>query len=138
MKNTNAKNEDWLPIVTSLGLTILSDFLDDPLYTKVMTAIMILVLIYAIIRGVITTRYSIKTEDPNVETWFSIKVDYWLLFVRNMILYGFLATLFFVSIYLDGQTAWLYIAIIVISFVLFLVMISKLEKKTEIINHEDD
>ncbi|MDW4189792.1 hypothetical protein QI203_00215 [Staphylococcus saprophyticus] len=55
-----------------------------------------------------------------------------------MILYGFLATLFFVFIYLDGQTAWLYIAIIVISFVLFLVMISKLEKKTEIINHEDD
>lgn len=26
MKNTNAKNEDWLPIVTSLGLTIFSDF----------------------------------------------------------------------------------------------------------------
>ncbi|MDW3869660.1 hypothetical protein [Staphylococcus saprophyticus] len=138
MKNTNAKNEDWLPIVTSLGLTILSDFLDDLLYTKIMTAIMILVLIYAIIRGVITTRYSIKAEDPNIKTWFSIKVYYWLLFVRNMIFYGFLATLFFVSIYLDGQTAWLYIAIIVISFVLFLVMISKLEKKTEIINHEDD
>ncbi|OEK98349.1 hypothetical protein [Staphylococcus saprophyticus] len=138
MKNTNAKNEDWLPIVTSLGLTILSDFLDDPLYTKIMTAIMILVLIYAIIRGVITTRYHIKTEDPNVKTWFSIKVDYWLLFVRNMILYGFLATLFFVSIYLDGQTMWKYLLVIVIIFVLFLVMISKLEKKTEIINHEDD
>lgn len=138
MKNTNAKNADWLPIVTSLGLTILSDFLDDPLYTKIMTAIMILVLIYAIIRGVITTRYSIKTEDPNIKPWFSIKVDYWLLFVRNMIFYGFLATLFFVSIYLDGQTAWLYIAIIVISFVLFFVIISKLEKKTEIIDHEDD
>lgn len=85
MKNTNTKNEDWLLIVTSLGLTILSDFLDDLLYTKIMTAIMILVLIYAIIRGVITTRYSIKTEDPNIKTWFSIKVDYWLLFVRNMI-----------------------------------------------------
>ncbi|MDW4440321.1 hypothetical protein [Staphylococcus saprophyticus] len=138
MKNTNAKNEDWLPIVTSLGLTILSDFLDDPLYTKIMTAIMILVLIYTIIRGVITTRYSIKTQDPNIKTRFSIKVDYWLLFVRNMIFYGFLATLFFVSIYLDGQTAWLYIAIIVISFVLFFVIISKLEKKTEIIDHEDD
>lgn len=95
MKNTNAKNADWLPIVTSLGLTILSDFLDDPLYTKIMTAIMILVLIYAIIRGVITTRYSIKTEDPNIKTWISIKVDYWLLFVRNMIFYGFLTTLFF-------------------------------------------
>ncbi|MEB8334986.1 hypothetical protein [Staphylococcus saprophyticus] len=138
MKNTNAKNEDWLPIVTSLGLTILSDFLDDPLYTKIMTAIMILVLIYTIIRGVITTRYSIKTQNPNIKTRFSIKVDYWLLFVRNMIFYGFLATLFFVSIYLDGQTAWLYIAIIVISFVLFFVIISKLEKKTEIIDHEDD
>ena len=123
MKNTNAKNEDWLPIVTSLGLTILSDFLDDPLYTKIMTAIMILVLIYAIIRGVITTRYSIKTEDPNIKTWFSIKVDYWLLFVR---------------IYLDGQTMWKYLLVIVIIFVLFLVMVSKLEKKTEIINHEDD
>ena len=138
MKNTNAKNADWLPIVTSLGLTILSDFLDDPLYTKIMTAIMILVLIYANIRGVITTRYSIKTEDPNIKPWFSIKVDYWLLFVRNMIFYGFLATLFFVSIYLDGQTMWKYLLVIVIIFVLFLVMVSKLEKKTEIIDHEDD
>lgn len=73
MKNTNAKNEDWLPIVTSLGLAILSDFLEDPLYTKIMTAIMILVLIYAIIRGVITTRYSIKTEDPNVKRGLVLK-----------------------------------------------------------------
>lgn len=55
-----------------------------------------------------------------------------------MIFYGFLATLFFVSIYLDGQTMWKYLLVIVIIFVLFLVMISKLEKKTEIINHEDD
>lgn len=138
MKNTNAKNEDWLPIVTSLGLTILSDFLDDPLYTKIMTAIMILVLIYTIIRGVITTRYSIKTQDPNIKTRFSIKVDYWLLFVRNMIFYGFLATLIFVSIYLDGQTMWKYLLVIVIIFVLFFVIVSKLEKKTEIIDHEDD
>ncbi|MGZ2513189.1 competence protein ComGC [Staphylococcus saprophyticus] len=33
---------------------------------------------------------------------------------------------------------WKYLLVIVIIFVLFLVMISKLEKKTEIINHEDD
>ncbi|MGS5041150.1 hypothetical protein ACVDHH_07735 [Staphylococcus saprophyticus] len=81
---------------------------------------------------------ALKRTNPNIKTWFSIKVDYWLLFVRNMIFYGFLATLFFVSIYLDGQTMWKYLLVIVIIFVLFLVMISKLEKKTEIINHEDD
>lgn len=138
MRNKNAKNGDWVPFVTSLGLAILSDVLDKPLYTRIITAIMILVLIYAIIRGVITTRYSIKTEDSNIKTWFSIKVDYWLLFVRNMMFYGFLASIVFVSTYLDGQTAWLYIAIIVISFVLFIVIISKFEKKTDIIEHEDD
>lgn len=138
MRNKNAENGDWLPIVTSLGFAILSDVLDKPLYTQIMTAIMILVLIYVIIRGVITTRYHIKTQDPDIKTWFSIKVDYWLLFVRNMMFYGFLASIFFVFTYLDGKTAWLYIAIIVISFVLFFVIISKFEKKTDIIEHEDD
>ncbi|SCS19979.1 hypothetical protein [Staphylococcus caeli] len=138
MKNNNAKNGDWLTIVVSIGFAILSDVLDKPLYRLVATAIMILLLIYVVIRGIIRTRFHIQTENPNIRTWFSIKVDYWLLFIRNLIIYGFFAAIFFISLYLSGQTMWLSLLGIVLVFIVLLMIITKFEKKTDIIDHEDD
>ena len=138
MKNNNAKNGDWLTIVVSIGFAILSDVLDKPLYRLIATAIMILLLIYGVTRNIMLTRYHIQTADPNLRTWFSIKVDYWLLFIRNLIIYGFLAAIFFVSLYLSGQTMWLSLLGIVLVFIVLLMIITKFEKKTDIIDHEDD
>ncbi|WP_436854881.1 hypothetical protein [Staphylococcus caeli] len=84
------------------------------------------------------TRYHIQTADPNIRTWFSIKVDYWLLFIRNLMITGFLAAIFFVSLYMSGQTMWLSLLGIVLVFIVLLMFISKFEKKTDIIDHEDD
>ncbi len=138
MKNDNAKNGDWLTIVVSIGFAILSDVLDKPLYRLVATAIMILLLIYGVTRNIMFTRYHIQTADPNIRTWFSIKVDYWLLFIRNLMITGFLAAIFFVSLYMSGQTMWLSLLGIVLVFIVLLMFISKFEKKTDIIDHEDD
>ncbi|WP_436862861.1 hypothetical protein [Staphylococcus caeli] len=138
MKNNNAKNGDWKPFVVGIGFAILSDVLDKPLYRLVATAIMILFLIYRVTKNIMFTRYHIQTADPNIRTWFSIKVDYWLLFIRNLMITGFLAAIFFVSLYLSGQTMWLCLLGIVLVFIVLLMIITKFEKKTDIIDHEDD
>jgi len=138
MKNKDASDKDWMPIVTGVGFAMLSDFLNNQLYTQILTLLMILALIFVIIKGVRSTKYYIKTEDPDIKTTISIKADYWLLFVRNMVFYGLLAAIFFVTAYLSGQMMWLCLLVIGVIFIIWYIITNKFEKKTDIIDHEDD
>lgn len=137
MKNSNSNNNFTL-FASSIAFAVLSDVLDKQIYTKILTAIMILVLIFVVIRNLKFTLYHIKNEDPNIQTFISVKVDYWLLFVRNLVFYGFLASLFFVTAYLNGRTMWLSILALVIVIIVFIIVISKFEDKTDIINSEEN
>lgn len=137
MKNSNSNNNFTL-FASSITFAVLSDVLDKQIYTKILTAIMILVLIFVVIRNLKFTLYHIKNEDPNIQTFISVKVDYWLLFVRNLVFYGFLASLFFVTVYLNGRTMWLSILALVIVVIVFIIVISKFEDKTDIINSEEN
>lgn len=137
MKNSNSNNNFTL-FASSITFAVLSDVLDKQIYTKILTAIMILVLIFVVIRNLKFTLYHIKNEDPNIQTFISVKVDYWLLFVRNLVFYGFLASLFFVTAYLHGRTMWLSILALVIVIIVFIIVISKFEDKTDIINSEEN
>lgn len=137
MKNSNSNNNFTL-FASSITFAVLSDALDKQIYTKILTAIMILVLIFVVIRNLKFTLYHIKNEDPNIQTFISVKVDYWLLFVRNLVFYGFLASLFFVTVYLNGRTMWLSILALVIVVIVFIIVISKFEDKTDIINSEEN
>lgn len=137
MKNANSNNNFTL-FASSITFAVLSDVLDKQIYTKILTAIMILVLIFVVIRNLKFTLYHIKNEDPNIQTFISVKVDYWLLFVRNLVFYGFLASLFFVTVYLNGRTMWLSILALVIVVIVFIIVISKFEDKTDIINSEEN
>ncbi|MBF0813123.1 hypothetical protein ACW5YJ_13800 [Staphylococcus sp. mip270_02] len=137
MKNPEANNNFTL-VVSSITFAILSDIVDKQIYTKILTAIMILVLIFVIIRNLKFTLYHIKNENPNIQTFISVKIDYWLLFIRNLVLYGFLASLFFITVYDNGYTMWFSILALVIFFILFIIVISKFEDKTDIINNEEN
>ncbi|MDW8570185.1 hypothetical protein AABD40_14395 [Staphylococcus shinii] len=137
MKNPNSNNNFTL-FASSIAFAVLSDILDKQIYTKILTAIMILVLIFVVIRNLKFTLYHIKNENPNIQTFISVKVDYWLLFVRNLVIYGFLASLFFVTVYLNGRTMWLSILALVIVIIAFFIVISKFEDKTDIINSEEN
>ncbi|PHK49431.1 hypothetical protein [Staphylococcus edaphicus] len=135
MKNANADDKDWMPIVTGVGFAMLSDFLNNQLYTQILTMLMILALIFVVIKGVRRTKYYIKTEDPDIKTTISIKADYWLLFVRNMVFYGLLAAIFFVTAYLSGQMMWLCLLVIGVIFIIWYIITNKFEKNTDIIDN---
>lgn len=137
MKNSNSNNNFTL-FASSIAFAVLSDVLDKQIYTKILTAIMILVLIFVVIRNLKFTLYHIKNENPNIQTFISVKVDYWLLFVRNLVFYGFLASLFFATVYLNGRTMWLSILALVIVIIVFIIVISNFEDKTDIINSEEN
>lgn len=97
--------------------------------------LMILALIFVVIKGVRRTKYYIKTEDPDIKTTISIKADYWLLFVRNMVFYGLLAAIFFVTAYLSGQMMWLCLLVIGVIFIIWYIITNKFEKNTDIIDN---
>lgn len=137
MKKPNSNN-DFSLFVSSLAFAVLSDVLDKQVYTKILTAIMILVLIFVVIRNLKFTLYHIKNENPNTQTFISVKADYWLLFIRNLVFYGFLASLFFATIYLNGRTMWLSILVLLIVIIVFTIVISKFEDKTNIIHSEEN
>mgnify|MGYP007016219089 FL=1 len=102
-----------------------------------LTAVMILILIFIVIRRLKVTVYDIQTQDDNINTFISVKADYWILYVKDMIAYGLMAAIFFDFLFIKNSLVWLILLIIVILFGLLILFENKFEKKTDILETND-
>lgn len=78
------------------------------------------------------TLYGIKTEDVNVRTWIGIKVDYWIIFVKNMIAFCLMLGLGISFLLIEGKILLIAILTIAATYTLLLFFEHFIESKTDI------
>lgn len=137
MKGPDANDTSWVSVIFTIACLAMSEILENSLYNKMLTAVMILILIFIVIRRLKVTVYDIQTQDDNINTFISVKADYWILYVKDMIGYGLMAAIFFDFLFIKNSLAWLILLIIVILFGLLILFENKFEKKTDIIETND-
>lgn len=137
MKGPDANDTSWVSVIFTITCLAMSEILENSLYNKMLTAVMILILIFIVIRRLKVTLYDIQTQDDNINTFISVKADYWVLYVKDMIGYGLMAAIFFDVLFIKNSLAWLILLIIVILFGLLILFENKFEKKTDIIETND-
>ncbi|MCE5048796.1 hypothetical protein [Staphylococcus equorum] len=137
MKGPDANDTSWVSIIFTIACLAMSEILENSLYNKMLTAVMILILIFIVIRRLKVTLYDIQTQDDNINTFISVKADYWILYVKDMIAYGLMAAIFFDFLFIKNSLAWLILLIIVILFGLLILFENKFEKKTDILETND-
>lgn len=133
MKGPDANDTSWVSVIFTIACLAMSEILENSLYNKMLTAVMILILIFIVIRRLKVTLYDIQTQDNNINTFISVKADYWILYVKDMIAYGLMAAIFFDFLFIKNSLAWLILLIIVILFGLLILFENKFEKKTDIL-----
>ena len=133
MKGPDANDTSWVSVIFTIACLAMSEILENSLYNKMLTAVMILILIFIVIRRLKVTVYDIQTQDDNINTFISVKADYWILYVKDMIAYGLMAAIFFDFLFIKNSLAWLILFIIVILFGLLILFENKFEKKTDIL-----
>lgn len=62
MKNPEANDTNWFTIIFSAGCAIMSNFMDNHLFRKIILALMILSFIYTTIKNLKITLYGIKPK----------------------------------------------------------------------------
>ncbi|MGJ5682953.1 hypothetical protein ACSBQ3_12375 [Staphylococcus equorum] len=137
MKGPDANDTSWVSVIFTIACLAMSEILENSLYNKMLTAVMILILIFIVIRRLKVTLYDIQTQDDNINTFISVKADYWVLYVKDMIGYGLMAAIFFDFLFIKNSLAWLILLIIVILFGLLILFENKFGKKTDIIETND-
>ncbi|MFQ3726942.1 hypothetical protein ABLV92_06625 [Staphylococcus equorum] len=137
MKGPDANDTSWVSIIFTIACLAMSEILENSLYNKMLTAVMILILIFIVIRRLKVTVYDIQTQDDNINTFISVKADYWILYVKDMIAYGLMAAIFFDFLFIKNSLVWLILLIIVILFGLLILFENKFEKKTDILETND-
>ncbi|MDG0820761.1 hypothetical protein M4L90_13065 [Staphylococcus equorum] len=137
MKGPDANDTSWVSIIFTIACLAMSEILENSLYNKMLTAVMILILIFIVIHRLKVTVYDIQTQDDNINTFISVKADYWILYVKDMIAYGLMAAIFFDFLFIKNSLAWLILLIIVILFGLLILFENKFEKKTDILETND-
>lgn len=137
MKGPDANDTSWVSVIFTIACLAMSEILENSLYNKMLTAVMILILIFIVIRRLKVTLYDIQTQDDNINTFISVKADYWILYVKDMIAYGLMAAIFFDFLFIKNSLAWLILLIIVILFGLLILFENKFEKKTDILETND-
>lgn len=137
MKGPDANDTSWVSVIFTIACLAMSEILENSLYNKILTAVMILILIFIVIRRLKVTLYDIQTQDDNINTFISVKTDYWILYVKDMIAYGLMATIFFDFLFIKNSLAWFILLIIVILFGLLILFENKFEKKTDILETND-
>lgn len=137
MKGPDANDTSWVSIIFTIACLAMSEILENSLYNKMLTAVMILILIFIVIRRLKVTVYDIQTQDNNINTFISVKADYWILYIKDMIGYGLMAAIFFDFLFIKNSLAWLILLIIVILFGLLILFENKFEKKTDILETND-
>ncbi|WP_426427494.1 hypothetical protein [Staphylococcus equorum] len=137
MKGPDANDTSWVSIIFTIACLAMSEIIENSLYNKMLTAVMILILIFIIIRRMKVTLYDIQTQDNNINTFISVKADYWILYVKDMMAYGLMAAVFFDFLFIKNSLAWLILLIIVILFGLLILFENKFAKKTDILETND-
>lgn len=137
MKGPDANDTSWVSIIFTIACLAMSEILENSLYNKMLTAVMILILIFIVIRRLKVTLYDIQTQDNNINTFISVKADYWILYIKDMVGYGLMAAIFFDFLFIKNSLAWLILLIIVILFGLLILFENKFEKKTDILETND-
>ncbi|ANR67292.1 hypothetical protein P1A20_13465 [Staphylococcus equorum] len=137
MKGPDANDTSWVSVIFTIACLAMSEILENSLYNKMLTAVMILILIFIVIRRLKVTLYDIQTQDDNINTFISVKADYWVLYVKDMIGYVLMAAIFFDFLFIKNSLAWLILLIIVILFGLLILFENKFEKKTDILETND-
>ncbi|MCM3071075.1 hypothetical protein [Staphylococcus equorum] len=137
MKGPDANDTSWVSVIFTIACLAMSEILENSLYNKMLTAVMILILIFIVIRRLKVTLYDIQTQDNNINTFISVKADYWILYIKDMIGYGLMAAIFFDFLFIKNSLAWLILLIIVILFGLLILFENKFEKKTDILETND-
>ncbi|WP_426462231.1 hypothetical protein [Staphylococcus equorum] len=137
MKGPDANDTSWVSIIFTIACLAMSEILENSLYNKMLTAVMILILIFIVIRRLKVTLYDIQTQDNNINTFISVKADYWILYIKDMVGYGLMAAIFFDFLFIKNSLALLILLIIVILFGLLILFENKFEKKTDIIETND-
>ena len=137
MKGPDANDTSWVSVIFTIACLAMSEILENSLYNKMLTAVMILILIFIVIRRLKVTVYDIQTQDDNINTFISVKADYWILYVKDMIAYGLMAAIFFDFLFIKNSLAWLILLIIVILFGLLILFENKFEKRTDILETND-
>lgn len=94
MKGPDANDTSWVSVIFTIACLAMSEILENSLYNKMLTAVMILILIFIVIRRLKVTLYDIQTQDNNINTFISVKADYWILYIKDMIGYGLMAAIF--------------------------------------------
>lgn len=137
MKGPDANDTSWVSVIFTIACLAMSEILENSLYNKMLTAVMILILIFIVIRRLKVTLYDIQTQDDNINTFISVKADYWILYIKDMIGYGLMAAIFFDFLFIKNSLAWLILLIIVILFGFLILFENKFEKRTDIIETND-
>ncbi|MEB7722851.1 hypothetical protein [Staphylococcus equorum] len=137
MKGPEANDTSWVSIIFTIACLAMSEILENSLYNKMLTAVMILILIFIVIRRLKVTLYDIQTQDNNINTFISVKADYWILYIKDMIGYVLMAAIFFDFLFIKNSLAWLILLIIVILFGFLILFENKFEKKTDILETND-
>lgn len=137
MKGPDANDTSWVSVIFTIACLAMSEILENSLYNKILTAVMILILIFIVIHRLKVTLYDIQTQDNNINTFISVKADYWILYIKDMIGYGLMAAIFFDFLFIKNSLAWLILLIIVILFGLLILFENKFEKKTDILETND-
>ncbi|QPS99822.1 hypothetical protein I6G41_01810 [Staphylococcus equorum] len=137
MKGPDANDTSWVSVIFTIACLAMSEILENSLYNKMLTAVMILILIFIVIRRLKVTVYDIQTQDDNINTFISVKADYWILYIKDMIAYGLMTAIFFDFLFIKNSLAWLILLIILILFGLLILFENKFEKRTDILETND-
>ena len=131
------KNAELKSIVIGIIFAAAADVVPNAIFHKILLLIGILAFIYMLITHLKFTLYHIKTEDNQQQTWFSVKMDHWLLFIKNMLAITLLLAIYCVSVYVDNHMAWIIIPLLVVGFIGIILFENKFEKKSNILESEN-
>ncbi|MFW0760664.1 hypothetical protein ACY2C7_10240 [Staphylococcus cohnii] len=131
------QNAELKSIVIAIIFAAAADVVPDGIFHKILLLMGILAFIYRLITQLKFTLYHIKIEDNQQQTWFSVKMDYWLLFIKNMVAISLLLAIYCVSVYVDNHMAWIIIPLLIVGFIGLILFENKMEKKSNILESEN-
>ncbi|MGY3481753.1 hypothetical protein [Staphylococcus cohnii] len=131
------QNAELKSIVIAIIFVAAADVVPDGIFHKILLLMGILAFIYMLITHLKFTLYHIKIEDNQQQTWFSVKMDYWLLFIKNMVGVTLLLAIYCVSVYVNNHMAWIIIPLLIVGFIGLILFENKIEKKSNILESEN-
>ncbi|MFW2436051.1 hypothetical protein ACQ23P_11525 [Staphylococcus cohnii] len=131
------QNAELKSIVIAIIFAAAADVVPDGIFHKILLLMGILAFIYMLITHLKFTLYHIKIEDNQQQTWFSVKMDYWLLFIKNMVGVTLLLAIYCVSVYVNNHMTWIIIPLLIVGFIGLILFENKMEKKSNILESEN-